>query len=115
MEIFGKQTGQDVDKVVWMDDLSVKTLINLVDRLKKTVDFEHFIFREAEMDEAYRQADGDLRLAVREQLAPDVIAGLERVRSLIFAAHDYVGLGKPAEAINELNTVIGIKVGLESN
>jgi hypothetical protein len=65
------------------------------------------------MDDAYRQADMDWRNAVREQMAPEHVAGLERVRSLVFAAHDFVGLGQTAEAIRELNTVIGIKVGLE--
>ena len=115
MEIYGKQSGTDVDRVVWMDDLSVRTLIKLVERLESTTEMEQFIFREAEMDDAYRQADADLRLATREQLRAEVVVGLERVRSLIFTAHDYVGLGKTAEAINELNTVIGIKVGLEGN
>jgi len=96
-----------------MDDLSVRTLINLVERLESTVEMEQFIFREAEMDDAFRQADMDLRVAIREQLSPDVIASLEKVRNLVFAAHDFVGLGQTVEAIRELNTVIGIKVGLE--
>jgi hypothetical protein len=115
VEIFGKSNGGDVDRVVWMDDLSVGTLIKLVERLEGTVELEQFIFREAEMDDAFRQADMDLRWATREQLARDVIAGFERVRDLVFAAHDYVGLGQTAEAIRELNTVIGIKVGLEGD
>jgi hypothetical protein len=115
LEIYGKSGGADVDKVVWMDDISVRTLIKLVERLEATVEMEQFIFREAEMDDVYRQADTDWRRAVREQLAPDVVAGLERVRSLVFAAHDFVGLGQVDDAIRELNTVIGIKVGLEDS
>ena len=98
MEIHGKQTGSDIDRVVWMDDLSVATLIRLVERLEKTSEMEQFIFREAEMDDAYRQADMELRSAVREQLQPEVITGLERVRSLVFKAHDFVGLGQIDEA-----------------
>ena len=113
MEIIGKAGGDDVDRVVWMDNLSVGTLIKLVERLERTSEMEQFIFREAEMDDAYRQADMDWRHAVREQLASEVVDGLERVRSLVFAAHDFVGTGETAEAIRELNTVIGIKVGLE--
>jgi hypothetical protein len=88
-------------------------LIKLVERVEHTVEMEQFIFREAEMDDAFRQADMDLQAAVREQMEPHVIAGLEKVCSLVFAAHDYVGLGQTAEAIEALNTVIGIKVGLE--
>ena len=113
MEIYGKSNQSEVDRVVWMDDLSVRTLIKLVERLESTVEMEQFIFREAEMDDAYRQADMEVRRAVREQLAPDVIAGFERVRALVFSAHDYVGLGEVDEAIKELNTVIGIRVGIE--
>jgi L-ribulose-5-phosphate 3-epimerase UlaE len=113
LEIYGKSGGNDVDRVVWMDDLSVGTLIKLVERLESTTEMEQFIFREAEMDDAYRQADMDWRHAVREQLAPDLTSNLERVRSLVFTAHDYVGLGRTEDAIRELNTVIGIKIGLE--
>ena len=113
MEIYGKPSGSEVDRVVSMDDLSVGTLIKLIERLEGTVEMEQFIFREAEMDDAYRQADMDWRRAVREQLAPDVIAGFETVRSLIFSAHDFVGLGSVGDAIGELNTVIGIRIGLE--
>lgn len=112
MEIHGKSGGTDVDRVVWMDDISVRTLIKLVERLESTTEMEQFIFREAEMDDAFRQADTEWRRAIREQLAPEVISGLERVRSLVFAAHDFVGLGQVEDAIRELNTVIGIKVGL---
>jgi hypothetical protein len=113
VEIFGKSNRADVDRVVGMDDLSVRTLIKLVERLEGTSEIEQFIFREAEMDDAYRQADMDVRLALREQLRPEVIAGLKKIRALVFAAHDYVGLGQTAEAIRELNSVIGIKVGLQ--
>jgi hypothetical protein len=73
---------------------------------------EQFIFREAEMDDAYRRADADLRLAVRDDAGAITVEGLERVRGLIFAAHDFVGLSKTDEAIRELNTVIDIKIGL---
>ena len=114
MEVVGRGDGE-VDRIVWIPDLSVKALIGLVQRLERTIQLEQFIFREAEMDDAYRQADTDLRLAVRECASPTVIAGLERVRTLIFAAHDFVGLGRTDDAINELNTVIGIKIGLESS
>ena len=114
MEILGRGDG-DVDRVVWIPDLSVKALIGLVERLEQTTQLEQFIFREAEMDDAYRQADTDVRLAVREGLPTEFVDGLQRVRSLIFAAHDLVGLGKAQEAARELNTVIGIKIGLESS
>ncbi len=115
MEIYGKSNGSEVERVVWIDDLSVGSLIKLIERLERTIELEQFIFREAEMDDAYRQADMDLRSAIREQLAPEVIAGFERVRTLIFSAHDFVGLGKTDEAIAELNTVIGLRIGLEKN
>jgi hypothetical protein len=113
LEIYGKSHNSEVDRLIWMDDLSVGTLIKLVERLEQTSEMEQFIFREAEMDDAYRQADMDLRAAVREQIAADTVSGYQRIRDLVFSAHDYVGLGKIDEAVNDLNTVIGIRIGIE--
>lgn len=111
MEIVGR-SNRDVDRVVWVEDLSVRSLIQLIDRLRQTEQMEQFIFREAEMDDAYRRADADLRLAVRVDASQETVDGLERVRALIFAAHDFVGLSDTARAIEELNKVIEIKTGL---
>jgi hypothetical protein len=112
MEITGA-SDRDVDRVVWVDDLNVKTLIALIDRLNETEQGEQFLFREAEMDDAYRQADADVRLAVRARATAPTIAELERVREMIFRAHDLVGWTKIPEAVEELNKVIEIKIGLD--
>ena len=112
MEIVGR-SGSGADRVVWIDDLSVRSLIRLIDRLEQSQGMEQFIFREAEMDDAYRQADADLRLATRDCAPVERLAALERVRGLIFKAHDFVGLGKTADAVIELNQVIDMKIGLD--
>ncbi|MPZ49270.1 MAG: hypothetical protein GEU75_08220 [Dehalococcoidia bacterium] len=110
MELTGG-SDRDVDRVVWVDDLSVATLVSLIDRLRETKGAQ-FFFREAEMDDAYRQADADCRLAVHAGSERETVSQLERVRQLIFDAHDLVGLEKIPEAVQELNKVIDIKIGL---
>ena len=112
MEIIGRSE-RDVDRVVWVDDLTVKTLIALINRLEQTEQLEQFLFREAELDDTYRQADADVRLAERTDAEPETLAQLQRVREIIFAAHDFVGYEKIPEAIQELNKVIEIKIGLD--
>ena len=110
MEITGG-SDRDVDRVVLVDDLSVGTLVSLIDRLQET-EGAQFFFREAEMDDAYRHADADVRLAVHAGSDRETISQLERVRQLIFSAHDFVGWGNIPEAVQELNKVIDIKIGL---
>jgi hypothetical protein len=114
MEI-GGASDRDVDRVQWVDDLNVKTLIALIDRLQETQTGEQFIFREAEMDDAYRQADTDLRLAQRASADNATLEHLERVRRIVFDAHDLVGLQKIAEAVQQLNQVVEIKIGLDGD
>lgn len=114
MEIIGGSE-REVDRVIWVDDLTVGTLIALIDRLEQTEKAEQFLFREAELDDAYRQADADVRLAVRDGSDSRTMAGLERVKEIVFAAHDFVGWGKIPEAVRELNKVIEIKIGLDED
>lgn len=112
MNIHGKSE-RPVDRINWVDDLTVKSLIELIDRLRQTQETEQFLFREAEMDDAYRQADADCRLAVRDGATPAALAPLEEVRAIVFRAHDLVGLGDVEEAIKELNRVVEIRIGLD--
>ncbi len=112
MQIFGGSE-RDVDRVVWVDDLNVKTLIGLIERIEQTSEMEQRIFREAELDDAYRQADADVRLAQRDGTDSATLAELQRVRGIIFSAHDLVGLGQMPEAVLELNKVVDIKIGLD--
>ena len=113
MEIVGGSE-RDVDRVVQIDDLTVGTLIALIHRLEQTELGEQFIFREAELDDAYRQADADVRLAERAAGGSAAVAELMRLREIVFRAHDLVGWRRIPEAVHELNKVIDIKIGLDT-
>ncbi|MPZ47910.1 MAG: hypothetical protein GEU75_01100 [Dehalococcoidia bacterium] len=82
-----------------------------MDRLNQT-EGAQFFFREAEMDDVYRHADADVRLAVQAGSDRGIIAQLEHIRELVFNAHDLVGCENILEAVQELNKVINIKIGL---
>ena len=111
MQIFGRSE-RDVDRVIWVDDLTVATLIALIERLEQTSEMEQRLFREAELDNVYRQADADVRLAQRDGTDTATLRELERVREIVFRAHDLLGLGQMPAAIQQLNTVVEIKIGL---
>jgi hypothetical protein len=64
------------------------------------------------MDEAYRHADADLRMAVQTGADQGTISQLERIRQLIFSAHDNVGIEEIPQAVRDLNEVIEIKLGV---
>ncbi|HLF77745.1 MAG TPA: hypothetical protein VJB57_09680 [Dehalococcoidia bacterium] len=113
MEI-GGGTDREVDRVIWINDLSVATLIALIERLRQTEPGEQMLFREAELDEAYRQADADVWLAARANADRESMAQLHRVRDLIFSAHDYVGDEDIEAAIAELGRIVDISIGLDS-
>ena len=112
MEISGGRD-PEVDQVVWIEDLSVKTLVALIERLEQSESMEQLIFREAEMDDAYRQAEADVRLAETTGEG-QTLAQLLRIRDIVSQAHDLVGLQAIPEAIQELNQVIEIRRGLDS-
>jgi hypothetical protein len=112
VEIFGA-SDQEVDRITWVDDLSVKTLLGLMERLRQTTHGEQFLFREAELDDTYRQADAELQLARRAGADPELLRHLECIREMVFRAHDYVGEGDMVRAMKELSGVIDIKIGID--
>ena len=103
---------QGRDAVVQLGDLSLSTLIALVDRLRATETPNQFLCRELELDEAYLQADADLRSA---QVGSSGELSIERarvIRSHVLKAHDLVGESDIPPAVQELNSVIEMKLGL---
>lgn len=106
------QGGGSTDGVVQVGDLSLATLIALVDRLRSTETPDQFLCREIELDEAYLQADAEARLAEDESAKPQAMAETKLIRALVIKAHDFLGESNIAAAVQELNRVIEIKVGL---
>lgn len=100
------------DQIVPIDDLSLGTLIALVDRLRETETPNQFICREIEMDGAYLQADFELRHIVDTGMKLEIVEAAKVIRSIMMKAHDFVGESNVAAAVDELNRVIELKIGL---
>jgi hypothetical protein len=110
MDIIGK-SDRAVDRVNADESLGVADLMKLADRLSQTANGEQFFFRELELDCAFRQADIQYALAVRSGRTDD-IAYAATVRSLVFQAHDLVGVRELGSAIETLHTLMDVLVGV---
>jgi hypothetical protein len=105
-------SNDDVDHVVPLDDLSLKTVIALIDRLSQTETSDQFLCRELELDAACLQTELDIRAARDDERKEGAVTELQEIRGLVLRAHDFVGENNLRAAIQELNRVIEIKVGL---
>jgi hypothetical protein len=101
-----------VDEVVQLDDLSLRSLIALVERLKVTETTDHYLCRELELDMAYFWADENLKAAKRPPSPEDRVGEATEIRDRVMSAHDFVGRSNVHAAIEELNKVIEMKMGL---
>jgi hypothetical protein len=97
---------------VQLDDLSLATLIALVDRLRETETPDQFLCREIELDEAYLEADAELRKVTDGGGREEKVEQARQIRSLVIQAHDQLGESDIAAAVAQLNKVIEIKIGL---
>ena len=103
---------QDANASIAVNDLSLKSLISLIGRLRATETAEQFILRESELDDAYRNADAELREAESDEQPPEAVDALRAVRALVINAHDFVGESNLHAAIEELNKAVEAKLGL---
>ena len=108
-------SNDSLDRVVQLNGLSLAAVIDLIDRLEQTQTSHHYLCREAELDDAYRHADADLKLAELEGSSPDRLRELVRMRDYVILAHDLVGERNAAAAVQELNRVVEMKIGLDGD
>lgn len=102
----------EADSVISVEDLSLSTLIALVDRLRATETPNQFLCREIELDEAYLQADAEMRRTVDEQQGDEQRQDATLIRTHVLSAHDFLGESNIVAAVQELNCVIEKKIGL---
>jgi len=93
------------DHLVPVEDLSEETLRNIVAHLEASTTFEHFVYRESELDEVCRLVDDVLRGGMRR------VDAEQRARwQLIFEAardaHDLVGIEEPERAAERLRQIL---------
>jgi len=88
-----------------IDDFSDETLRNIVAHLEESTTFEHFIYRESELDEVCRLVDDALRDSqgrVDEQRRARWHVIFDAARD----AHDLVGIEEPARAAERLRQIL---------
>jgi hypothetical protein len=96
----------DLDRALPVDDFGNDTLLVITERLEQSTRYQHFILREAELDDVWRHVETALknaRAAGRE--GPDVDE-LERLLDAVMAAHDLVADGLPLDAAARLRSVM---------
>jgi len=102
----------EADSVTPVEDLSLSTLIALIDRLRATETPNQFLCREIELDEAYLQADAEMRRAIDEQHGDEQREHATIILSHVLSAHDLLGESNISAAVEQLNCVIELKIGL---
>ena len=88
-----------------IDDFSDETLRNIVAHLEESTTFEHFVYRESELDEVCRLVQDSL------QGSQGRVDAQQRSRwQLVFDAardaHDLVGIEEPARAAERLHQIL---------
>jgi hypothetical protein len=90
--------------VVLVEDFSSDTLENLIAHLEVSSQFEHFIYRESEMDSLWRLVE----MAVKAEADGPKAPQLRRLLSAAREAHDLVAEEKPREAADRLREVMSL-------
>lgn len=96
----------DLNRPLPIHDFSPDTLLSLVERIESSSGFQHFIFREAELDDLWRQVEHAL---VHAQSQGPEHKDIDRLRILlecVVAAHDLVSVSKKDEAMAQLQAGI---------
>jgi hypothetical protein len=88
-----------------IDDFSDETLRNIVAHLEESTTFEHFVYRESELDEVCRLVDdalqgGQGRVDERQRARWQIVFDAAR------DAHDLVGVEEPARAAERLRQIL---------
>lgn len=91
--------------VVPVEDSSPETLLNLVVHLEGSTAFEHLVYREAELDALWRQAEIPLTRG-RHELVAGEEPRLRAVLQAAWGAHDAVGAEQPIAAAACLRELI---------
>ena len=97
----------DLNRPLPIHDFSPDTLLSLVERIESSSGFQHFIFREAELDDLWRQVEH--APGPRAVPAGPEHKDIDRLRVLlecVVAAHDLVSVSKKDEAMAQLQAGI---------
>lgn len=96
----------DLNLPLPIHDFSPDTLLSLVERIESSSGFQHFIFREAELDDLWRQVERALVHAQSDANEHRDVARLRTLLECVEAAHDLVSVSKKEEAMAQLQAGI---------
>jgi hypothetical protein len=97
------------DDVYQVEDYSPGTFEALSDALERSTSREHFVYREAELDDLWRILDTALARARRDTRERERAKRIERLQAIAMEAHDLVGADeRPREAAALLRTAIAL-------
>jgi hypothetical protein len=95
----------ELDRLHVFYELTDQTVLALVTRIERSSTPEHMIYRECELDEAWRLLDSAVReIRVRRGAsAAEALETLDALRLIVIKAHDLVGVdGDVTNAASEL-------------
>ncbi len=100
------------DDICPVEDFSPATLTAMIDALERSTTREHFVYREAELDDLWRVLDTALRGARKDTRERERAARLERLQAIAEQAHDLVGADeRPNEAAARLREALPLVSG----
>jgi hypothetical protein len=88
----------DPGQLYGIDDLSIGTLQMLCTRIEASTSIEQLIYRESELDEVWRLAEGGLADAKRVGAGAVEVGRMESMRALAMHIHDLVGVNEDGPA-----------------
>ena len=83
-------------------DFSLETLRQIADHIAASTRFEHFIYREAELDAIWSLTG----FAIRSERDPVKRNQVELLRRVTHRAHDLIGEQKPGQALDALDSLL---------
>lgn len=96
----------DLNRALPVDDFGNDTLLTVVERLERSSRYQHFILREAELDDVWRHVETALKVAEAESHGEVDIGSLRSLLEAVMAAHDLVADGSPLDAAARLRSVM---------
>jgi hypothetical protein len=94
------------NQVVPIDDFGNDTLLQLVERIEQSTRFQHYILREAELDDVWRHIETALKSPGGRGRGGAMERRLQDLLEAVMEAHDLIAEGQAGSAAARLRTVM---------
>jgi hypothetical protein len=96
----------DLNRALPVDDFGNDTLLTIVERLERSTRYQHYILREAELDDVWRHVETALKVEQEGAHGKSELYSLQTLLNAVMAAHDLVAGGEPLMAAGRLREVM---------